>query len=134
MKKLLILILSFLFTVSAFAQSKGGKKGPVQRKTQSRVMEISINQNKLEKQDNTYVYSPDQGRMTQHYTYYVFPADNLLKIVGKKNLKKDFKVKVIIEKTTSKTSKPSDPNMPQPDGGFRHTYNYCRAIKLISVE
>ena len=131
MKILFTILLSLLVGLSVSAQTKGGKK-----KVASSLKQLTINPSFIEvdKKKKQVIYSPDSGRKSDSYTYYVFSQKNYNKKVGKQELAQGtvFEYKEI--KRENKNQTPSNPYEQAPQGGFNLTYIYCKIVNVISPQ
>jgi hypothetical protein len=128
MKILFVVLLSLVFGLSISAQKKGGKK-----KMDSSIKQLTINPNFIEvdKKKKQVIYSPDSGRKSASYTYYVFEQKHYKNKVGKQELPQGtvFEYKEI--RRENKNHTPSNPYEQAPQGGFDLTYIYCEIVNVV---
>lgn len=78
------------------------------------------------------VFEPDSDRQRATYEHYVFADDEWARVVTNASApgwtKLRVRVEVLDEQATQSTP---EPNMPSPDGGFRHVQIQCRPLQVV---
>jgi hypothetical protein len=79
------------------------------------------------------VFEPDSDRQRTSYEHYVFAEDEWARVVANAAAPSWTKVRVRVEVLAERTTRSTpEPNMPSPDGGFRHVEIQCRPLQLVA--
>jgi len=100
----------------------------------AKVEQLSFVASELGDKDGELEHCLDCKRKAARYSYCRFAKDALAAAIGEDNMAKPVTVEVEMVERSSETVTPDDPNAPQPEGGFTHTYFSCTVTKLVGAE
>lgn len=129
--KFLIHITVFTFLFLFLQSCTNEKTSDENSKLIDNTVTIDLKWKFVRKNQAQIVYEPDSNVKKSHYTNYYFKSDEFLKIIPALKTNGITRIKININHTKKERSKPSNPKLSSPHGGFWFTSHYCRLISVI---
>lgn len=96
---------------------------------ETKKLEVKARETDVDKAKDLVEWTPDRGVQKASYSHYRFKYAEWVAAVGEANLKSDVDVEAECAEAIEKTSKPADPNLPTPSGGFTNRTYECKVVR-----
>lgn len=96
---------------------------------ETKKLEVKARETDFDKAKDLVEWTPDRGVQKASYSHYRFKYAEWVAAVGEANLKSDVDVEAECAEAIEKTSKPADPNLPTPSGGFMNRTYECKIVR-----